>query len=79
MKKVIGYMEPYIADKTKWPKPPDVEYFDDLPVRQPSLLFGGLAYGEAGWINLWKRLNPEPTVPEIIRNFPIRQPVLWVS
>jgi hypothetical protein len=79
MQKVIGYMEPYIADKTKWPKPPDVEYFNDLPVRQPSLLFGGLAYGEADWVNLWKQLTPEPTVPEIIRNFPIRQPLLWVS
>ena len=79
MKKVIGYMAPFIADKSRWPKPPDVEYFNDLPVRQPSLLFGGLAYGEASWIELWKRLNPEPTVPEIIRNFPIRQPLLWVS
>jgi Alginate lyase len=79
MQKVIGYMEPFIVDKSKWPKAPDVEYFNDLPARQPSLLFGGLAYGEAEWINLWKRLNPEPTVTEIIRNFPIRQPVLWVS
>ena len=79
MKKVIGYMAPFIADKSKWPKPPDVEYFNDLPVRQPSLLFGGVAYGEASWIALWKKLNPEPTVPEIVRNFPIRQPVLWVS
>ena len=79
MKKVIGYMAPYIADKNKWPKPPDVEYFNDLPVRQPSLLLGGVAYGEASWIALWKKLNPEPTAPEIVRNFPIRQPVLWVS
>ena len=79
MQKVIGYMEPFIADKSNWPKPPDVEYFNDLPARQPSLLFGGLAYGRADWISLWKRLNPEPTVVEIIRNFPIRQPVLWVS
>ena len=55
------------------------EYFDDLPVRQPSLLFGGLAYNNNAWIDLWKTLNPDPTVPEIIRNFPIRQPVLWVS
>lgn len=79
MKKVIAYMAPFIADKSKWPKPPDVEYFKDLPVRQPSLLFGGVAYGQPEWINLWKKLNPEPTVPEIVRNFPIRQPVLWVS
>ena len=78
MQKVIGYMVPFIEDKRKWPKPPDVEYFDDLPVRQPSLLFGGIAYSKPEWIELWKRLNPEPKVPEIIRNFPIRQPLLWI-
>ena len=78
MEKVIGYMAPFIADKRKWPKPPDVEYFDDLPVRQPSLLFGGIAYRKPEWIELWKRLDPEPKVPEIIRNFPIRQPLLWI-
>lgn len=78
MEKMIAYMAPFIADKSKWPKPPDVEYFDDLPVRQPSLLFGGIAYRKPEWIELWKRLNPEPKVPEIIRNFPIRQPLLWI-
>ena len=77
MKKVIAYMEPFIADKKKWPKPPDVEYFDEFPNRQPALLFGGIAYDEPEWIALWKRL-PEPTSEEAIRNFPIRQPVLWV-
>ena len=76
--KVLAFMAPYIADKSAWPFPHDVEYFDNLPVRQPSLLFGGLAYQKASYIALWKRLNPDPTVPEIIRNFPIRQPLLWV-
>ena len=77
MKKVIGYMFPFIEDKKKWPLKPDVEYFDDFPVRQPSLLFGGLAYDQTQWIALWKRLDADPKVGEIIRNFPIRQPVLW--
>jgi hypothetical protein len=78
LRKVVAYMEPYIRDKKSWPLPPDVEWFKDLPVRQPSLLFAGLAYGEAAWLALWKTLSPDPRVPEIIRNFPIRQPVLWV-
>lgn len=78
MKKVIEYMFPFIADKKKWPLKPDVEYFDDFPVRQPSLLFGGLAYDQQQWVALWKRLDADPTVGEIIRNFPIRQPVLWL-
>jgi Alginate lyase len=78
MRKVIAYMVPFIADKKKWPLKPDVEYFNDLPVRQPSLLFGGIAYKQPEWIALWKSLNPEPTVTEIIRSFPVRQPLLWV-
>ncbi len=78
LRKVIAYMEPFIKDKQIWPYPYDVEYFKDLPVRQPSLLFGGLAYDQPSWLALWKTLNPDPTVGEIIRNYPIRQPVLWV-
>jgi hypothetical protein len=78
MAKVIAFMAPFIADKSKWPFPHDVEYWDDLPVRQPSLLFGGLAYENSEYIALWKKLNPDPAVPEIIRNFPVRQPLLWV-
>jgi hypothetical protein len=77
--KAIAFMYPYIKDKRRWPYPHDVEYFDDLPVRQPSLLFGGLAFSQTEYLELWRKLNPDPKTPEIIRNFPIRQPVLWVS
>ena len=70
-------MYPYIAAKEKWPYPPDVQYFDNFPVRQPSLLFAGLAYQEDRYLNLWSQLDPDPTVEEVIRNYPIRQPVLW--
>jgi Alginate lyase len=78
MVKGVEFLEPYLADKSKWPKAPDVMYWSDWPVRQPSLLFGALAAGRQDWLDLWKRLNPDPTVLEIRRNFPIRQPVLWV-
>jgi hypothetical protein len=77
-KKAVDFMYPYIADKNKWPYPHDVEYFDDLPNRQPSLLFAGLAYREPKYIALWRTLPPDPKSAEIIRNFPVRQPVLWV-
>jgi hypothetical protein len=78
IRETLEFMIPYIRDKSTWPFEHDVEYFDDLPVRQPSLLFAGLAYGDAGYLAVWKTLNPDPVVPEIIRNFPVRQPVLWV-
>ena len=56
----------------------DVMYWDDWPVRQPCLIFGALATGRADWLATWQKLDPDPQVEEIRRNFPIRQPVLWV-
>jgi len=56
-----------------------VMYFDAWPVRHPALLFGGLALHESRYIDLWKTLDPDPTVDEVVRNFPIRQPVLWLD
>ena len=73
------FMIPFIANKNAWPYRHDVQYFDDLPVRQPSLLFAGMAYRNQEYIDLWRRLDPDPTVPEVIRNHPIRQPVLWLT
>lgn len=73
------FMVPFIEDKRQWPFRHDVEYFDDLPVRQPSLLFAGLIYGERAYLALWARLDPDPTAPEVIRNHPVRQPVLWMD
>ena len=38
-----------------------------------------LATGREDWLKLWERLPADPTDEEIRRNFPIRQPVLWVD
>jgi hypothetical protein len=76
--KAMAFMFPYIASKSSWPYPHDVEYWEDWPVRQPSLLFAGIALDRPEYFPVWRRLNPDPSVEEIIRNYPIRQPVLWV-
>lgn len=77
--KAMAFMFPFIADKSKWPYKHDVEYWNDWPVRQPSLLFAGIALDRPEYFPVWRRLNPDPVVPEIIRNYPIRQPLLWVT
>jgi hypothetical protein len=78
MEKSMAFMAPYIAEKRSWPYQADVQYFDRFPVRQPSLLFAGLAYSEPRYLELWRKLDPDPVVDEVIRNYPVRQPVLWV-
>jgi hypothetical protein len=78
LRKLMEFMYPFIKDKSAWPFAHDVEHFNDFPVRNPALLFSGLAYDQQKYIALWKTLNPDPVVPEVIRNFPIRQPLLWM-
>jgi hypothetical protein len=79
MANAMAYMAPFIADKSKWPLKPDVMYYNEWPVRQPSLLFAGLALNKPEYLAIWGKLNPDPGVPEVVRNFAIRQPLLWVS
>jgi len=76
--KGVDYLAPFLADKGRWPKKPDVMFWDNWPVRQPALIFGALAAGRRDWLELWEKLDPDPQVEEIRRNFPIRNPVLWV-
>jgi hypothetical protein len=30
-------------------------------------------------VELWKALEPDPAVDEVVRNYPIRQPLLWLT
>ena len=77
MKKALSYMTPYIKDKKSWPLKPDLMYDAEWPMRHCSLLFGGRALDQADYVELWKTLPADSSVDEVIRNFFIRQPVLW--
>ncbi len=74
----VEFMAPFVQDKSAWPGKPDVMYWGDLPVRQPFLLFGALSAGRQDWLETWKSLDPDPQVEEVRRNYPIRQPILWI-
>jgi hypothetical protein len=74
----LQFMEPFIANKSLWPYSKDVMYWEEWPVRQSSLLFGGIALHNKKYTDLWKSLHADFTNPEIIRNMPVRYPVLWV-
>ncbi len=78
-KRGVEFMVPFIRDKRTWQKPPDVMYHEYWPVRHPALLLAGLAFHEHSYIDLWKTLEADPSVDEVVRNFPYRQPVLWLK
>ena len=75
--KALAFMYPYIKDKSRWPHKPDVMYYDEWPVRHAALLFGGLALRRPEYVELWRTLKADPTVDETIRNYFVRQPLLW--
>ena len=79
MRKAVAFMTPFIRDQSKWTRPRDVQYHDEWPMRQASLLFGGLALNRPDDVELWRTLKADSTVDEVIRNFFIRQPLLWVD
>lgn len=79
IRKALAYLYPFIADKSKWPLKPDVQAWDGWPSRQPHLVFGGLALDRQSYLDLWKRLPPDPSDPEVQRNIAITQPLLWVE
>jgi len=79
VKKGIAYLYPYLKDKSKWPFPHDVMHWDSWPVAQPALVFGAAAYQNTEWLNTWKAMEHEPSNEEIIRNLPVRHPLIWLN
>ncbi len=79
IRKAVEFLYPYLADKSKWPHPPDVQAWDGWPAREPSLLFAGLAFNEQHYLDLWKKLPADPANEEVRRNIAITQPVLWLD
>jgi hypothetical protein len=75
----LQFMFPYVKDKSAWPHPPDVMYWNEWPVAQPFLLFGAVAYHNEGYYDLWKKLDHNPKVDEVIRNLPVRHPLIWLK
>ncbi len=77
MQKAIKYLYPYVHDKATWPHAKDVMYWEEWPVAQPFLLFGAQAFDNRQWLNTWKRLEHYPKNEEVIRNLPVRNPLIW--
>ncbi len=79
LKKGMEYIFPYIRDKATWPFAKDIYIWEEWPVRHSSLLFAGIAYANEAWIQTFLSLPANPTHPEVIRNLPVRHPVIWLK
>ena len=79
MQKGIEFLYPYVADKGKWPYKQDVMYWDEWPVAQPFLLFGAINLHNDEYLATWTRLEHFPVVDEVLRNLPVRNPIIWLN
>lgn len=78
IRKGIAFLYPYVANKGQWPYKPDVMYWDEWPVAHPFLIFGANTWKEKDWFNTWKGLEHQPANAEVVRNLPIRHPLIWL-
>jgi len=79
IRKGIEYLYPFVSDKNKWKLKPDVMYWENWPVAQPFLVFGSEKFQNENWFDTWKSLEHSPKVEEVIRNLPIRNPLIWME
>ena len=77
IKKGIEFLYPFLADKNTWPYQKDVMYWENWPVAQPALVFGAVAFQNRDWLDIWKKLDHDPKEEEVIRNLPVRHPLIW--
>ncbi|HKK62320.1 MAG TPA: alginate lyase family protein, partial [Bacteroidales bacterium] len=79
LKTGVEFLFPYIRNKENWPYGEDVLYFDDFPVRQAFLLFGGLEYDKPEYIDQWVELESDPDNSEVVRNTIVKNPLIWLD
>lgn len=77
IEKGIEFMLPFIRDKSSWQYQQDVMYWDEWPVAHPFLLFGSKGLKKKEYLETWLPLEHFPTNDEVIRNLPIRNPLIW--
>lgn len=79
IKKGLDFLYPFVADKSKWPFAKDVMYWENWPVAHPFLVFGAARYENEDWFETWETLEHNPQVEEVIRNLPVRNPLIWFN
>jgi Alginate lyase len=79
LKQAVAYLHPFVANKSRWTLKPDVMYWNNWPVAQPFLVFGAMAYNQPEWFITWQKLDHQPTLEEVIRNLPVRNPLIWLN
>jgi hypothetical protein len=79
IRKGIEFLFPYVKQKDKWPYAKDVMYWGEWPVAHPFLIVGALTFKNEDWFDAWKNLDHHPKEEEVVRNLPVRNPIIWLN
>lgn len=79
IEKGIRFLYPYVQNKGNWPFKADVMYWENWPVAHPLLLFSAIEFKNRAWFDTWVSLDHFPIVGEVVRNLPIRNPIIWLE
>ena len=79
MQKGIDFLYPYIVNKDSWPHQHDVMYWNEWPVAQPFLFFAAIDLHNDEYLQTWAAMEHFPAVGEVLRNLPIRNPLIWLN
>ena len=79
IKKGIEFLHPYVESKDQWPYQQDVTYWENWPVAHPFLILAAETFQKGDWFRTWARLDHSPQVSEVVRNLPIRNPIIWLK
>ena len=76
--RAMDFITPFIADKKSWQLPPDVLYDKYWPCKQSALYLSAHFLQKPEYRTIYDQLPPPVAVFEVLRNYPIRHPELWI-
>ncbi len=81
----VDFLVPYIEDRSMWPYGEDIVDWNEWPVAQPFLVLAWYhsktvsgTEGTDRWFSLWESLEHFPEHAEVLRNLPLRNPLIWL-
>jgi hypothetical protein len=77
--KGIDFLFPFVKNKSTWTYPKDVMYWNEWPIAHPFLVLGYYHNNNKEWFNTWKQLEHNPQTEEVVRNLPVRNPLIWIE
>jgi len=75
----IGFIMPYIKDKSKWSYGKDITGWENQPERRTFMLLASVAECNTEWLDIWEKLGKKINYADTSRTNTPRTPILWLG